>query len=118
MPEAANREANLRFRHVQQPLSASADSPSLGSTSGPRNRLRWEAFHRLGVAPEAEPFYAVHADVDPRHGQDWLEHVVAPLVDEIPASGDRMVRGAIWRWTVNAELFDALGREPARRLAD
>jgi hypothetical protein len=85
--------------------------------AGPRCRLVLEAFQRLGVAPDAETFYAVHADVDPRHGKDWLEQVVAPLAQEIPAWAPRMIRGAAWRWTVNAELFDSLGKHPTSMAA-
>jgi hypothetical protein len=84
--------------------------------AGPRCRLVLKAFRRLGVPREAEPFYSVHADVDPRHGQDWLDNVVAPLARDRPEWGVRMVRGAAWRWLVNAELFDALlpeATEPA-----
>jgi hypothetical protein len=79
--------------------------------AGPRCRLVLEAFRRHGVAREAETFYAVHADVDPRHGKDWLEQVIAPLAAENPGWGARMIRGAAWRWVVNAELFDALAQE-------
>jgi hypothetical protein len=85
--------------------------------AGPRCRLVLEAFRRLGVPREAETFYAVHADADPRHGKDWLEQVVAPLAKESPEWAERMIRGAAWRWAVNAELFDALSHEPARGLA-
>ena len=77
--------------------------------AGPRCRLVLQAFRRLDVPREAETFYAVHADVDPRHGKDWLDNVVAPLARDVPEWGPRMVRGAAWRWLVNAELFDSLG---------
>jgi hypothetical protein len=77
--------------------------------AGPRCRLVLDAFRRLGVSRDAELFYAVHADVDPRHGKEWLEQVVAPLGAQSPDWAGRMIRGAAWRWVVNAELFDALG---------
>ena len=85
--------------------------------AGPRCRLVLEGFNRLGLPAEAGTFYAVHADVDPRHGQDWLEHVIAPLASESPDWGERMVRGAAWRWAVNAELFDTLGEDRPLLLA-
>ncbi len=85
--------------------------------AGPRCRLVLEAFHRLGLPSEAGAFYAVHADVDPRHGKDWLEQVIAPLAAEAPEWSERMVRGAAWRWAVNAELFDALGEDRPLPLA-
>ncbi len=76
--------------------------------AGPRCRLVLAAFERLNVAPAAFEFYRVHADVDPRHGKDWLEKAVAPLARERPEWAARMVRGAAWRWAVNADLFDTL----------
>jgi hypothetical protein len=76
--------------------------------AGPRCRLVLTAFERLGVPARAHDFYRVHADVDPRHGKDWLDQAVAPLASEHPQWARRMVRGAVWRWLVNAELFDSL----------
>ena len=76
--------------------------------AGPRCRLVLEAFSRLGLPADAAEFYAVHADVDPKHGKDWLEQVIAPIAAEVPEWGPRMLRGAQWRWSVNADLFTAL----------
>lgn len=76
--------------------------------AGPRCRLVLNAFARLDVPAAAYPFYRVHADVDPRHGKDWLEHVVGPLSDERPEWRARMIQGAVWRWHVNAQLFGTL----------
>jgi hypothetical protein len=76
--------------------------------AGPRCRLVLQGFERLGLPREAQHFYAVHADVDPRHGKDWLEKAIAPIALERPEWGARMVRGARWRWQVNAGLFDTL----------
>jgi hypothetical protein len=85
--------------------------------AGPRCRLVLEAFDRLGLPTEAGAFYAVHADVDPRHGKEWLEQVIAPLSDQTPEWRERMVRGAAWRWAVNAELFETLGEDRPLPLA-
>jgi Iron-containing redox enzyme len=81
--------------------------------AGPRCRLVLKGFSRVGVPPEAYPFYEVHAEVDPRHGQDWLDKVVAPLAAEQPAWQQRIVRGAWWRAVTNAGLFDLLGDQLA-----
>jgi hypothetical protein len=83
--------------------------------AGPRCRLVLSAFERLGVPAQAHTFYRVHADVDPRHGKDWLDQSVAPLAVEHPEWARRMVRGAVWRWLINAELFNSL--EVAQRAA-
>jgi hypothetical protein len=75
--------------------------------AGPRCRLVLQAFDRVGVPQDAYPFYEVHAEVDPRHGKDWLEKAVGPLAVEQPEWAPRMVKGAWWRALVNAAFFDA-----------
>lgn len=75
--------------------------------AGPRCRLVLQAFDRLGVPRAAYPFYEVHAEVDPRHGKDWLEKAVGPTSEQLPDWSPRMVRGAWWRSLVNAAFFDA-----------
>jgi hypothetical protein len=79
--------------------------------AGPRCRLVVRGFDRVGVTRDAYPFYEVHAEVDPRHGKDWLDNVIAPLAAEQPQWRERMVRGAWWRAVTNAALFDLLGRQ-------
>jgi heme oxygenase-like protein len=84
---------------------------ALGMTelqAGPRCRLVLQAFERLGAPAAAYPFYRVHAEVDPRHGKDWLDNVIAPLAEDRPAWGDRMLRGALWRHRTNAAFFAAV----------
>ena len=76
--------------------------------AGPRCRLVVEALRRLGAPPEALPFYDVHAQIDPRHGKDWLEQAIVPLVEEDPSWGRAVLRGALWRSAVNRVLFDDL----------
>ncbi|MFL6138900.1 MAG: iron-containing redox enzyme family protein [Frankiaceae bacterium] len=85
--------------------------------AGPRCRLVLKAFDRLGAPRRAHEFYEVHADVDPRHGKDWLEKAVAPLVRERPAWAPRIVRGAWWRAVVNAAFFSAVSSWTADREA-
>ena len=74
--------------------------------AGPRCRMVVRAFDRLGAPAEAYPFYAVHAQVDPLHGRAWLENAIAPTVDELPAWGPRILRGAAWRAQLNTAFFD------------
>jgi hypothetical protein len=76
--------------------------------AGPRCRRVVRAMRRLGVPPGALPFYAEHASADPRHGKDWLEGVVAPLVQARPDWGPRIITGATWRATVNRRFFAAM----------
>jgi hypothetical protein len=73
--------------------------------AGPRCRAVVAALGRLGAPGDAFPFYEEHAHADPRHGKEWLEEVVAPLAETDPAWGPRMVRGALWRDSVNSRFF-------------
>jgi len=74
--------------------------------AGPRCRLVLQAFDRCGAPEAAYPFYEVHAEVDPRHGKDWLDKAIEPTVREHPDWGERIVRGALWRSAVNAAFLD------------
>jgi hypothetical protein len=69
--------------------------------AGPRCQLVVQGFRRCGAPADAYPFYLEHARTDPRHGADWLEHAVRPVVAQLPEWGDRIVRGGIWRAQVN-----------------
>jgi hypothetical protein len=73
--------------------------------AGPRSRLVVQGLMRIGAPKEAVPFYEVHAEVDPRHGKGWLDNAIAPVLDDYPGIGERIVRGAMWRSRTNAELF-------------
>jgi hypothetical protein len=80
----------------------------LESQAGPRCRMVVRAFERLQAPPDAYPFYAVHAEVDPIHGKTWLDNAIAPLESELPAWRPRMIRGAWWRSQLNAAFFEEL----------
>ena len=74
--------------------------------AGPRCRLVLNGFERCGAPAAAYPFYEVHAEVDPRHGKDWLEKAIVPTVTDHPEWGSRILRGAAWRSAVNAAFLD------------
>lgn len=89
--------------------------------AGPRCRRVVAALRRIGAGEDALDFYVVHAEVDPRHGKDWVDKAVAPF-DGDPRWAEGIVRGARWRSIVNAGFFDAMAewfglgeREPERR---
>lgn len=73
--------------------------------AGPRCRRVVKGLERLGASGDALAFYEEHAVADPRHGKDWLDHVVAPLADRFPDWAPRIVRGARWRSHTNARFF-------------
>jgi hypothetical protein len=76
--------------------------------AGPRCRLVLHGLRRLGYGSEARDFYRVHAEVDPRHGRDWLDHAVAPLCAQRPGWAAGILRGARWRAAVNRAFFTAM----------
>jgi hypothetical protein len=76
--------------------------------AGPRCRKVLQAFDRLGAPADAYPFYVVHAEVDPRHGKDWMDNAIVPVVTEHPEWAGRILRGALWRSRVNAAFFTDL----------
>ena len=90
-------------RHLQPEMIGALGVIEL--QAGPRCRRVLTAFDRLGLPEEARPFYEVHAAVDPRHGKDWLDKVVASLADA-PGFAAGMVRGAQWRVLVNGWFFE------------
>jgi hypothetical protein len=119
-----------RLAHAEQPVSA-LERAALGGLlatnrwlqpelvgalglielqAGPRCRLVLQAFDRCGAPAAAYPFYEVHAEVDPRHGKDWLEEVIAPTVAARPELAARIVRGAHWRSVVNDAFLTDAGR--------
>ena len=73
--------------------------------AGPRCRRVVKGLRRLGCSDDALAFYEEHAVADPRHGKDWLDHVVAPLAERFPDWAPRIVRGAHWRSFVNGRFF-------------
>jgi hypothetical protein len=76
--------------------------------AGPRCRLVLHGFDRCGAPADAYAFYEVHAEVDPRHGKDWLDNAIVPTVAAHPEWSPRIVRGAHWRTVINGEfLVDA-----------
>jgi len=83
--------------------------------AGPRCRLVVQAFERCGAPEAAYPFYEVHAEVDPRHGKDWLDKAIEPTVRDHPEWGERIVRGALWRSVVNAEFLADITETLVRR---
>ena len=83
--------------------------------AGPRCRLVLQAFDRLRAPAAAYPFYVEHVEVDPRHGRDWVDKSVSPIVEAHPAWGPRILKGAWWRATINLRFFETLCRQVSTR---
>ena len=71
--------------------------------AGPRCRRVARALERVGAPLDAVPFYDEHAVADPRHGKDWLDNAIVPLV--AGGWGAAIVRGAAWRAAINRRFF-------------
>ena len=76
--------------------------------AGPRCRRVVSALRRLDVPAAALPFYEEHATADPRHGKDWIDGALAPVVVDHPEWAPQILRGARWRAVVNRRFFDAM----------
>jgi hypothetical protein len=83
--------------------------------AGPRGRLVLTALRRLGAPTDLLALCAERADTDPRRGQAWLDGVLRPVVAQQPDWRPRIVRGALWRSSVDARLFRDLHESIATR---
>jgi hypothetical protein len=92
-------------RHLQREMVGALGLIEL--QAGPRCRKVVAALKRLYAPADALPFYEEHAVADPRHGKDWVDHVVATLGTDA-GWADGMVRGARWRSLVNQRFFGAM----------
>ena len=60
---------------------------------------------RLGVPGEARRYFALHATLDVKHSEAWNREVLAPLVEQYPASAPLIAEGALLRLTAGARCF-------------
>ncbi len=77
--------------------------------AGHRCRKVVDGLRRIGAPDGALGFYVEHAAADPRHGKDWLDHVITPLAAE-PRWANGVLRGARWCAGVNRRFFDMAAR--------
>jgi hypothetical protein len=95
-------------RHLQPEMVGALGL--LEMQAGHRCRKVVQGLRRVGASDDALAFYAEHAAGDPRHGKDWLDHVITPLAAD-PRWAAGILRGAKWRAEVNRRFF----AEAARR---
>jgi heme oxygenase-like protein len=93
-------------RHLQPEMIGALGLLEL--QAGPRCRRVLRALERLDAPADAFPFYEEHAVTDPKHGKEWLDGAVRPIVDAHPDWAPRIVRGALWRSETNRRLFDEM----------
>ena len=95
-------------RHLQPEMVGALGM--LEMQAGPRCRKVVQGLRRVNASDDALAFYVEHAAADPRHGKDWLDHVITPLAAD-PRWAVGILRGAKWRVEVNRRFF----AEAARR---
>lgn len=61
---------------------------------------------RLGVAPEARKYFALHAQLDIEHSRAWNAEALIPLVSETPGCARFIAEGAVMRLILGEQCFD------------
>ena len=61
---------------------------------------------RVGTAPEARKYFALHAVLDIEHSRAWNAEALAPLVAENPDCARSIAEGAIMRLICGEQCFD------------
>ena len=74
------------------------------------NRFRklLQGFDRIGLPPSAQVYHRIHIEVDAGHADDWLEHVVRPIVAEDPEAGLKIATGAYYRLNTSLDYCDSI----------
>ncbi len=76
---------------------------------------------RLGYPPVARKYFELHAMLDIKHSEEWIAHVLRPLVAEDPSRARWLAEGALMRLESGARCFEVyrkqLWESPERRLA-
>jgi pyrroloquinoline quinone (PQQ) biosynthesis protein C len=74
------------------------------------NRFQYsiDGWRRLGVEDKVLTYLIEHISTDEVHAEDWLEHVVIPILQKIPESGIDIMLGILNRLDVAVSVLDKL----------
>jgi len=75
---------------------------------------------RLGCPPASRKYFHLHAVLDVKHAQDWIENALRPLVLEDPSRARFLAEGALMRLLCGQRCFDVYRANlwaPAMKLA-
>lgn len=61
---------------------------------------------RVGVAPEARKYFALHAQLDIEHSKAWNAEALVPLVAEDPSRARFIAEGAVMRLLCGEQCFE------------
>lgn len=64
-----------------------------------------EGLKRLGIGPEGQHYYSLHAAIDIKHSQDWNSQVIFPLIKDNPSLIPCIAQGALMRLNAGARCF-------------
>jgi hypothetical protein len=80
-----------------------------------------QGLKRLGQPPVVRKYFELHAALDVKHAEEWIAHVLRPLVAEDPSRAPLLAEGALMRLTSGARCFEAyrghLWRKPHLHMA-
>jgi hypothetical protein len=80
-----------------------------------------EGMKRLGHPPVVRKYFELHAHLDVRHAEEWVAHVLRPLVREDPSRAPLLAEGALMRLICGRRCFEAyrahLWRAPLHAMA-
>jgi hypothetical protein len=65
-----------------------------------------EGLKRVGIAPEARKYFALHAHLDIEHSRAWNAEALEPLVAETPECARHLAEGAIMRLICGEQCFE------------
>ncbi|HEX2872261.1 MAG TPA: iron-containing redox enzyme family protein [Polyangiaceae bacterium] len=75
-------------------------------TAPGRSELVNRALKRLRFDGAARRYYALHATLDVRHSETWIQEVLEPLVESDPRIAPLLAEGALMRLRAGARCFE------------
>lgn len=75
-------------------------------TAPERAKKIQEGLKRLGISPEGQHYYSLHAAIDIKHSQDWNREVILPLVSNNPKLIPSIAEGALMRLYAGARCYE------------
>lgn len=74
------------------------------------NRFKYsiDGWKRLGVPDDVMVYLIEHTTVDEVHAEDWLMHVVLPIIEKNPEAHTDIMLGVLRRLTVSVAVLDKL----------
>lgn len=75
-------------------------------TAPARSKKVYAGLKRLGISPEGQRYYLLHASLDVKHSADWNREVLTPLLEERPGVARAVAEGALMRLHAGERCFE------------